>query len=173
MRYLQRQLLNRRQVIDYGIAVGIGGDVVINSTNNMLLPKGTTSERPVTPENGMVRFNTTTSEVEVYQGSSWRSLRFKEATGIVLQNLGVGDGSSTIFGPLSNIPTSAESGVTWDVTQIAINLIVLVENVIQIANTNYTVVQNPGGPYSAGYYIQFTGPSIANKSIIVLNGFDR
>ena len=69
MRYLQRQLLNKRQVVDYGIAVGIGGDVVINSTNNVLLPKGTTVERPIIPTDGMIRYNTTTSEVEVRQGS--------------------------------------------------------------------------------------------------------
>lgn len=169
MRYLQRQLLNKRQVIDYGIAVGIGGDVVINSTNNVLLPKGTTAERPVTPSNGMIRYNTTTGEVEVYQGSSWRSLRYKEGSTITLQSLGFGDGSTTIFGPLNPTPPSIiESGGTWG----GQHLIVLVENVIQIFNTNYTIVQNPMG-YPAGYYIQFTGPSIINKPINVLHGFDR
>jgi hypothetical protein len=170
MRYLQRQLLNKRQVIDFGIAVGIGGDVVINSTNNVLLPKGTTAERPITPVVGMIRFNTTTTEVEVYQGSAWRNLRFKEASAITLQSLGFGDGSSTLFGPLSPVPPSViESGNTWG----GQHLIVLVENVIQIFNTNYTIVQNPGGGYAAGYYIQFTGPSIPNKPINVLHGFDR
>ena len=170
MRYLQRQLLNKRQVVDYGIAVGIGGDVVINSTNNVLLPKGTTVERPIIPTDGMIRYNTTTSEVEVRQGSAWRSLRFKESTGITLQSLGFGDGSTTIFGPLSPAPpTVIEMGSSWG----GQNLIVLVENVIQIFNTNYTIVQNPGGAYVAGYYIQFTGPSIPNKPINVLHGFDR
>jgi hypothetical protein len=62
-----------------------------------------------------------------------------------------------------------ESGATWG----GQNLIVLVENVIQTFNTNYTIVQNPGGGYVAGYYIQFTGPSIPNKAINVLHGFDR
>ena len=170
MRYLQRQLLNKRQVVDYGIAVGIGGDVVINSTNNVLLPKGTTVERPIIPTDGMIRYNTTTSEVEVRQGSVWRSLRFKESTGITLQSLGFGDGSTTIFGPLSPAPpTVIEMGSSWG----GQNLIVLVENVIQIFNTNYTIVQNPSGAYVAGYYIQFTGPSIPNKPINVLHGFDR
>ena len=146
MRYLQRQLLNKRQVIDFGIAVGIGGDVVINSTNNLLLPKGTTAERPITPVVGMIRFNTTTTEVEVYQGSAWRNLRFKEASAITLQPLGFGDGSSTLFGPLSPVPPSIiESGGTWG----GQHLIVLVENVIQIFNTNYIIVQNPGGGYTA------------------------
>ena len=170
MRYLQRQLLNNRQVVDYGIAVGIAGDVVMNSTNNLLLPKGTTAERPVVLADGMIRYNTTSSEVEVRQGSVWRSLRFKESTGITLQSLVFGDGSTTLFGPLSPTPpTVIEYGATWG----GQNLIVLVENVIQIFNTNYTIVQNPGGAYVNGYYIQFTGPSIPNKPINVLHGFDR
>ena len=170
MRYLQRQLLNKRQVVDYGIAVGIAGDVVMNSTNNLLLPKGTTAERPVVLADGMIRYNTTSSEVEVRQGSVWRSLRFKESTGITLQSLGFGDGSTTLFGPLNPTPpTVIEYGATWG----GQNLIVLVENVIQIFNTNYTIVQNPGGAYVNGYYIQFTGPSIPNNPINVLHGFDR
>lgn len=170
MRYLQRQLLNNRQVVDYGIAVGIAGDVVMNSTNNLLLPKGTTAERPLAPADGMIRYNTTSSEVEVRQGSVWRSLRFKESSGITLQPLGYGDGSTTLFGPLSPTPpTIIESGATWG----GQNLIVLVENVIQIFNTNYIIAQNPGGAYVDGYYIQFTGPSIPNKAINVLHGFDR
>ncbi len=170
MRYLQRQLLDKRRVIDYGIAVGIAGDVVINSTNNVLLPSGTTSERPIVPQSGMIRYNSTTGEVEVYQGSSWRSLRYKEGSIITLQNLGFGDGSTTTFGPLSPAPPSIiESGGTWG----GQHLIVLVENVIQIFNTNYTIVQNPVGFPTPGYYIQFTGPSIPNKPIVVLHGFDK
>ena len=127
MRYLQRQLLNKRQVVDYGIAVGIGGDVVINSTNNVLLPKGTTVERPIIPTDGMIRYNTTTSEVEVRQGSVWRSLRFKESTGITLQSLGFGDGSTTLFVSWklsgnfckkSSIPGSALSNFPFSLSEI-------------------------------------------------------
>lgn len=168
MRYLQRQLLSNRQVINYGIAVSSGGEVVVNTTNNMLVPKGTTSERPITPSNGMVRYNTTLNEMEVYQGSAWRRLRFKEPGSIVWQSLGIGDGSTTTFGPITNLSTSAASGVTWDVTQIAQNILVLVENVVQIPNTNYQVTQV--GP---DYYLQFTGPSIANKEITVVKGLDQ
>ncbi len=168
MRYLQRQLLSNRQVINYGVAVSSGGEVVVNTTNNILVPKGTTGQRPITPSNGMVRYNTTLNEMEVYQGGAWRKLRFKEPGGITWQSLGIGDGSTTTFGPITNLATSAASGVTWDVTQIAQNILVLVENVVQIPNTNYQVTQV--GP---DYYLQFTGPSIANKEIIVVKGLDQ
>jgi len=168
MRYLQRQLLSNRQVINYGIAVSSGGEVVVNTTNNILVPKGTTGERPITSANGMVRYNTTLNELEVYQSGAWRKFRFKEPTAITWQSLGIGDGSTTTFGPITNIASAAASGVTWDVAQIAQNILVLVENVVQIPNTNYQVIQ-----IGSDYYLQFTGPSINNKEIIVVKGFDQ
>ena len=42
-----------------------------SSTGAMYLPVGTTAQRPSVPATGMIRFNTTTSNVEVYNGSSW------------------------------------------------------------------------------------------------------
>ena len=60
---------------------------------------------------------------------------------------------------------------------MAINLIVIVENVFQIANVNYTVVQNPSSgpnaPYAAGTYIVFGTPVPMSKPIYVLHGFDQ
>lgn len=41
------------------------------TTGGMYLPTGTTAQRPASPATGMMRFNTTTSLVEVYNGTSW------------------------------------------------------------------------------------------------------
>ena len=43
-------------------------------TDAVIVAKGTTAERPGTPESGMIRFNTTTSCFEGYNGSSWVNL---------------------------------------------------------------------------------------------------
>jgi hypothetical protein len=43
-------------------------------TGFMLVPKGTTAERPVSPVNGEIRYNTTTSQFEGYQGGEWGQL---------------------------------------------------------------------------------------------------
>jgi hypothetical protein len=43
-------------------------------TGFMLIPKGTTAERPVSPVNGEIRYNTTTSQFEGYQGGAWGQL---------------------------------------------------------------------------------------------------
>ena len=43
-------------------------------TGFMLVPKGTTAERPVSPVNGEIRYNTTNSQFEGYQGGAWGQL---------------------------------------------------------------------------------------------------
>jgi hypothetical protein len=44
------------------------------STGYLDLPSGTTAQRPGSPVAGMVRYNTTNNEYEVYQNSSWLAL---------------------------------------------------------------------------------------------------
>lgn len=43
-------------------------------TSELTLPTGTTAQRPVTPINGSIRYNTTTSKVEAYANGSWQNL---------------------------------------------------------------------------------------------------
>lgn len=120
--------------------------IVMDTTNNLLMPTGTTAERPVSPINGMIRYNTTTTQVEVYQGGvgpssgNWRSLRFKESTAITQQTLGPGDDVQRHFGPLNPAPpTTTESGASYG----AQNLLVYIDTVPQIPNTNFVLIQNP------------------------------
>ena len=40
----------------------------------MLIPKGTTGQRPAVPVDGEMRYNTTTSQFEGYQGGAWGQL---------------------------------------------------------------------------------------------------
>ena len=51
----------------------IGDDVTINSTGAIQVPVGTTAQRP-TSATGKIRYNSTTSSYEGYDGSSWSSL---------------------------------------------------------------------------------------------------
>ena len=46
-------------------------DQLNTSTGYFDLPTGTTAQRPASPANGMVRYNTTTNKFEVYQASGW------------------------------------------------------------------------------------------------------
>ena len=174
MRLIKRQTTNLRSIRGKGISYDVNDQVVVDSSNSLLVPKGRTDERPLTPNNGHIRYNTDTNEFEVYQNDSWRKMRFKESRPIHQQNVGVGDDSETKFGPLYNddpdesAPASAQA------------LIVLIENVFQIATTNYDLVQNPSGnspstglPYPSGWYVDFSDPVPTGKPVTVLHNFDK
>ena len=49
------------------------GDLIVNSTNAIGLPVGTTAQRP-TAANGLMRFNSTLLEFEGYNGTEWGAL---------------------------------------------------------------------------------------------------
>ncbi len=140
MRFLKTLTLNRRAIYDGRVALTTADDFTLVESRSMVLPKSNgTITSPVT---GQLRYNTTSNEVEVYQGSSatWRTIRYKESTGITQQNLGYGDATTVYFGPLNPAPpTVVQSGATWG----GQNLLVIVENVIQLHSVNYTIEQNP------------------------------
>jgi hypothetical protein len=55
-------------------AATIGGDSSFTSTGYVLISSGTTAQRPVSPVNGYMRYNTTTAQFEGYQGGAWGQL---------------------------------------------------------------------------------------------------
>lgn len=152
MKFLKKSQLNFRNVKDDSIAVQISNEITLNTPNAVRVPKGTTGQRPggidsINPTSlGQLRYNTTSNELEVYQGAggraAWRSLRYKESTQIVQQDLGVGDDVEYIFGPLNPAPPTTDlvdDKSTWS----GANLLVFVENVMQLHTTNYVILQNP------------------------------
>lgn len=183
MRYLRQQNINRRAPFDQRLYVDMTDSVVMNTQNNVLIPKGSTAERPVAAVTGMMRYNTSTNEVEIYQGiggkATWRSLRFKESAKITQQTLdpGAGNAVNILFGPLTPSPDDhAESGLgrygsdfTWDIAQIQKQYIVLVENVMQISGTNYQFILNPA--QCTGIILSFNqvDKSINSSNISTIN----
>lgn len=166
MRLLKAQNTNLRNIKGKGVKYDVLDQVILDSTNSVLVPKGTTAQRPTSPTNGHLRYNIDDNEFEVYQNNAWREVRYKEPGNIVQQNLGLGDATETVFGPLNSGDTD------FPIPAAAQNVIVLIENVFQIATTNYTLVQNPVGK-PVGWYIQFTSPVPLNKPVTVLHNFDK
>lgn len=54
----------------------LAGDVQMTGTGRMLLPKGTTAQRPVAPAVGSIRYNTELNYVENYTGTEWRAVGY-------------------------------------------------------------------------------------------------
>lgn len=55
-------------------AATFGGAVVVNTSGALTLPEGTTAERPAVPASGDIRFNTTLTQFEGYNGTAWGAL---------------------------------------------------------------------------------------------------
>ena len=94
----------------------------VSSTGSMILPVGTTAQRPGSVQTGMFRYNTTAGNIEVYTGSEWNS--GADFTTITADSFN-GDGSTVAF-------TMSSSGTTAT-TIVALN------GVVQIPTTAYAV----------------------------------
>ena len=214
MKFLKQSQLNGRNLKDQSVSVATDGPnvagvnrdarIVLDNTNSLQLPSGSTTERPsgsIVLIDGLMRYNETTSEIEVRSAGQWRRLAYKERNLITVQTGPSGggaiwegdslDGGSTgeiYFGPLEYTAISDGSGAypsqrLPDISNPQ-NLIVYVENVPQLPNVNYILESNPSGTPSAtcyagastypeGVYIKFNGAVPFGKPVTVLHGFDR
>ncbi len=154
--------INDRSLIAYPNGNGPGNRVVVNAKGGMMLPKGSTAERPQltgvrqpTDANGTIRYNTSLSVIEAYVGGTWVTVASPVASAITKQTLGPGNGVERVFGPLNTSFVTSYSASDH-------NIMVLVENVVQISPTNFVVVQSDGttpingNVYPAGWYVNFT-----------------
>ena len=177
MRLLKAQNTNQRNIYGKGVKYDINDQVIVDSTNVMLLPKGTTAQRPsgTIVTSGHMRYNTSLNELEVYSESEWRSVRYKEPNndpGVVQQNLGIGDAAERYFGILN----SQDPNTEYTAPAAAQNIIVIVGNVIQISGTNYTLINNPPAK-PAGWYLDFGASPLGvpdlGEPVTVLHNFDK
>jgi hypothetical protein len=159
MRFLKSHNLNKFKRTDKSVSSSSVGHIDMRSKKAVLVPKGNELQRPLVPENGQLRYNTDIDDLEAYVDGIWRRIRYKESVEIVQQNVGTGDFVEQYFGPLNPIPFAGQ------------NILVFVENVFQIHNINYTIVQNPS-EFDEGWYLFFDEPP-PNKAITVLHNFDR
>src|SRR6056300_790031 len=144
MKYIKRQTTNARGTgLGRGIHVTtIDKEVILDSENVVLVPKGKTEDRPRFPKNGHMRYNTDDNRFEVYEQGEWNGIRNTAPSSnapITVQSLGNGDASETIFGPLDS------GDPFYPIPAAAQNILVFAENVFQLPNTNYDLVQNPAG----------------------------
>jgi len=169
MRLIKRQTTNLRNIKGKGVQYDDKDQIILDSAVGALMPKGTTAERPSSPVNGYVRYNTSTNELEAYQDGAWRKIRYKEPNqnpGITKQTFGPGDDVEVYFGTLDSGDTD------YPIPESADSIIVIVENVIQISTTNFILEQNPGGK-PAGWYLKFNTPVPSGKFVTVYHNFDK
>jgi len=164
MRFLKQLQLNKRDVKDQRVSALGNGEILLNTTNTLQLPKGTTGQVVGTPAEGMIRYNTDAGNVQVYQGSSWRNLRYQESGTIIQQNLGAGDSNTVYFGPLN--AAYHNNIASGNSTYGGQNILVIVENIIQLSTINYTVV-NSTGTISAETYLPTLSVAATTSSTVL------
>ena len=106
------------------------GNILMSGTGTLDLPVGTTAQRPNSPDNGMIRYNSTLSRYEGYSGSAWGALGGGATGGGSDQIFHTnGQSVSTDFtltgtlnamsaGPItiaSGVTVTVSSGATWTV----------------------------------------------------------
>lgn len=145
MRYIKKLALYTKSPANDRFSVLEDNRLVTNSKASLQVPTGATADRPTGAAlvDGTIRFNTTLNEFEVYNSLNpaspgWERLRTVRQAPITPQNLGYGNYSDYIFGPLA-----------YDVDQTKPqNILVFVDNVYQVPTTNYSLVSDPSGSTS-------------------------
>jgi hypothetical protein len=119
------------------------GQIITTSPVSLQLPAGETVYRPgdtnlpaVSPSEGMIRYNVDLEDMEAFIRGTWERVRTVRPATIAVQNLGNGDYSSFIFGPLN--PDYEQSYLAGSQ-----NIMTYIDNVYQIPETNYTVISTP------------------------------
>ena len=105
-------------------AITSGASLQVNATDSIIIPAGTTGNRP-TGAAGMIRYNTTTNQVEFYNTGSGQWTGTGSTFTTVTSNQFTGDGANVAF-------TLSQSATT-NSTIVAIN------GVVQIPTTAYSV----------------------------------
>ena len=113
-----------------------GAKLVVNSTDAMVVPVGTSAQRPgnagYTDVVGMLRFNTTNGDLEYFDGANWKT------TGAVFTII-----STRVFSAPSGDPNGNVDGTNTTFTlpyeSSTNSVIVSVNGVVQTPTTTYTV----------------------------------
>ena len=163
MKFLKQKNISKYSATDQTLFTNHFGRAVMGLSGGLRLPQGTTAQRPNTSgvrypgdasefADGTIRYHLDTNSLEALIAGVWEVVRAPGATTITKQTLGPGDGVAVAFGPLTLTPSSPD------------NIIVLVENVMQISTTNYTLT-------SSNTVITFTSPVPLGKYVTVYFGY--
>ena len=98
--------------------------VAFNTTTSIVIPAGTQVQRPSTGVTGMLRFNSTTNSIEIYNNTQWQGVGSTVFTVIADEQFN-GDGATTAF--------------TLSTSQTTNSCIVSINGVVQIPTSAYSV----------------------------------
>lgn len=117
------------------------GSITIGGTTSLVVPVGTTLERPPSPIQGMFRYNTSISSFEIFNGTTWGEVRDLPPIGTANQVLSV-NGAGDGFEYRSVLADSNKVQVSFANGEISIDAI---EANFDLANIGGTLPPSKGG----------------------------
>lgn len=99
------------------------GLVVLATTSGLSIPAGNTDQRPADPPPGTIRYNVTTSRIELYDGAEWDEV----VSDVINQTI---------------TPTGSDENFALTRPATAASLLVNINGVVQLPNVAYTVTGN-------------------------------
>ena len=111
--------------LDVGTTAYVDGTIKFNTGAQAAIPTGSTAQRPATPQEGTIRYNTTVQQFEGYADSSWQAMGFGAGTAPSYQGF-LANGSQFEF-TLNQVPLSSAG------------IIVAINGVVQEPEIAYTV----------------------------------
>jgi len=128
------------------------GYFVKSNISGIPTASGTSAERPTVAKKGTFRFNETTTRMEYYDGTAFRSMTPQGTVAMIKDGNVTGDGSATTF---SNFFATAPVDEN--------NVIVVVGNVVQEPDQAFTI---------SGRNITFTSAPPNTHRVYAFVGFD-
>jgi len=121
--------------------------VLQSGSSSVVVPAGSTAQRPTSPVFGQFRFNIDSAALEFFNGSIFQPLSAAGAISYIVDSF-TGDGSTSVF--------------TMSVTQaLSSQIIVFVGSIYQDPTTSYTV--------NGGFDITFTSAPPSGEPISVIH----
>jgi hypothetical protein len=111
--------------LDSGTTAYVDGVIKFNTGAQAAIPTGSTAQRPATPQEGTIRYNTTVQQFEGYADSSWQAMGFGAGTAPSYQGF-LANGTQFEF-TLNQVPLSSAG------------IIVAINGVVQEPEIAYTV----------------------------------
>jgi hypothetical protein len=100
------------------------GTFHIVGTNGFVIPVGNVAQRPVSPDEGTLRFNNEIDRLEYYDGTEWDIV----AGGVTNQTIDTADGVETVF--------------TLDRESTTAATLVMLNGIVQLPTTSYSILGN-------------------------------
>ena len=135
-------------------SLGTGSD-----TDAIELPSGTTAQRPTSPVAGMVRYNTTTTTVEYYDGTQWSVITSVGENFSIDAVIAAGAGGTAAAEGNSGANGGSGAGGLVEATGFAASI-----------NTNYTVTVGAGGAATDKFTVGNQGSNSVFNTFTAIGG---